>query len=94
MHLLFFAAANAAFVMAAARVMRPGVAVGVAALVSFMPNQLANTQADSIMVSIYLLSAASLCVYLERERRGGWPPFGYHVLVHLPLASARSCASG
>ncbi len=86
LHLLFFAAASAAFVAAATRVMRPGVAVGVAALVCFMPNQLANTQADSIMVSVYLLTAAALCLYLDRERAGAFPPFRYHVLVHLSFA--------
>ncbi len=86
LHLLFFAAANAAFAAAATRVMRPGVAVAVAALVCFLPNQLANTQADSIMVSVYLLTAGALCLYLERERAGSWPPFHYHLLVHLPFA--------
>jgi hypothetical protein len=65
--------------------MHPGVAVAAALVVAFMPNQLANTQADSIMVSIYLLTAAALCLYLERERRG-WPPLGYHALVHLAFA--------
>lgn len=86
LHLLFFAAASAAFAAAAARVMRPAVAVAATALVCFMPNQLANTQADSIMVAIYLLTAAALCLYLERERAGAWPPFRYHVLVHLSFA--------
>ena len=87
LHLLLFAAANAAFVAAAARAMRPGVAVTVAALVCFyMPNQLANTQADSIMVPVYLLTAAALCLYLDRERGGVWPSFRYHVLVHLSFA--------
>ena len=85
LHLLFFALANAAFVAAAARVMRPGVAVAAAALVCFMPNQLANTQADSIMVSVYLLTAAALCLYLDRERDGAWPPLRYHLLVHLSV---------
>ena len=66
--------------------MRPGVAVGVAALVCFMPNQLANTQADSIMVSAYLLTAAALCLFLDRERAGAFPPLRYHVLVHLSFA--------
>jgi hypothetical protein len=86
LHLLLFAAANAAFVAAAARVMRPGVAVVVAALVCFMPNQLANTQADSIMVSVFLLTAAALCRYLDRECRGAWPPLRYHMFVHLSFA--------
>ena len=86
LHLLFFALASAAFVTAAARVMRPGLAVGAAVLVIFMPNQLANTQADSIMVPCYLLTAAALCLYLDRERRGGLPPLGYHLLVHLSFA--------
>jgi hypothetical protein len=86
LHLLFFAVANGAFVAAAARVMRPGVVVGVAALVCFMPNQLANTQADSIMVSVYLLTAAALCLYLDHERAGAWPPLRNHVFVHLSFA--------
>jgi hypothetical protein len=86
LHLLFFALANASFVVAAARVMRPGLAVVGAVLVAFMPNQLANTQADSIMVPIYLLTAAALCLYLDRERRPGPPPIGYHLLVHLSFA--------
>jgi hypothetical protein len=86
LHLLFFAAANAGFVAAAARVMRPGLAVAAAALVCFMPNQLSNTQADSIMVSVYLLTAAALCLYLDHERGGAWPPLRYHVLVHLTFA--------
>lgn len=86
LHLLFFALANAAFVVAAARVMRPGVAVAAAVLVCFMPNQLANTQADSIMVSVYLLTAAALCLYRDQERQGAWPAFRYHLLVHLSFA--------
>ncbi len=86
LHLLFFALANAAFAAAAARVMHPGAAVAAAALVCFMPNQLANTQADSIMVPVYLLTAAALCLYLDRERRGAWPSFRYHLLVHLSFA--------
>jgi hypothetical protein len=86
LHLLFFALANAAFVVAAARVMRPGVAVAAAVLVCFMPNQLANTQADSIMVSVYLLTAAALCLYLDQERQGAWPRLRYHLLVHLSFA--------
>ena len=86
LHLLLFAAANAAFVAAAARVMRPGVAVAAAVLVCFMPNQLANTQADSIMVSVYLLTAAALCLYHDRERGGAWPAFRYHVFVHSSFA--------
>jgi hypothetical protein len=55
-------------------------------LVIFMPNQLANTQADSIMVPCYLLTAAALCLYLDRERQGAAPPIGYHLLVHLSFA--------
>jgi hypothetical protein len=86
LHLLFFAFANAAFVAAAARTMRPGASVAVASLVCFMPNQLANTQADSIMVSVYLLTAAALCLYLDRERRGARPSFRYRLLVHLSFA--------
>ncbi len=86
LHLLLFAAASAAFAAAAARVMRPAVAVAVTALVCFMPNQLANTQADSIMVAVYLLTAAALCLYLEKERSGSRPPLRYHLLVHLSFA--------
>ena len=86
LHLLTLAAASAAFASAVARVMRPGLAVGAVLLVVFMPNQLANTQADSIMVPIYLLTAAALCLYLDRERRLGQPPIGYHLLVHLSFA--------
>jgi hypothetical protein len=86
LHLLLFALASAAFVTAAARVMRPGLAVGAAVLVIFMPNQLANTQADSIMVPCYLLTAAALCLYLDRERRGAPLPLRYHLLVHLSFA--------
>lgn len=86
LHLLFLALASAAFATAAARVMRPGLAVTAAMLVGFMPNQLANTQADSIMVPLYLLTAAALCLYLDSERRLGWPPLRYHLLVQLPFA--------
>jgi hypothetical protein len=85
LHLLFFALAAAVFAAAAARVMHPGLAVGTALLVVFMPNQLANTQADSIMVPCYLLTAAALCLYLDRERRGA-PPIGHHLPVHLSFA--------
>lgn len=85
LHLLLFAAANAAFAAAALRVMRPGIVAIACALLCFMPNQLANTQADSIMVAIYLLTATALCLYLERERTG-WPSFRYHLLVHLSFA--------
>ena len=70
LHLLVLAAANAAFVSAAARVMRPAVALAAALVVAFMPNQLANTQADSVMVPVYLLSAAALCHWLARVREG------------------------
>jgi hypothetical protein len=88
LHLLLFALANTAFAAAAARVMRPGLAVTAALLVAFMPNQLANTQADSIMVAVYLLTAAALCLYLDREQRqGAPPPLGYHLLVHLSFAA-------
>ena len=86
LHLLLFAAANALFAAAATRVMRPALALGASVLVCFMPNQLANTQADSIMVALYLLTAAALCVYLDRERAAGFPPFRYHLLVHAPFA--------
>ncbi len=41
---------------------------------------------DSIMVSVYLLTAAALCLYLHRRREGAMPPFGYHLLVHLAFA--------
>jgi hypothetical protein len=86
LHLIFFALANALFAAAAGRVMPRGVAVAAAALVCFMPNQLANTQADSIMVAVYLLTAAALCLYLDRERAGEWPALRYHVLVHVSFA--------
>jgi hypothetical protein len=86
LHVLLFAAANAAFAAAAMRVMRPGLVAAAASLVCFMPNQLANTQADSIMVALYLLTAAALCLYLEQERTAGWPSFRYHLLVHLSFA--------
>jgi hypothetical protein len=86
LHLLLFAAANAALAAAAIRVMRPALAVAVSVLVCFMPNQLANTQADSVMVALYLLTAASLGVYLDRERASGLPPFRFHLMVHTPFA--------
>jgi hypothetical protein len=86
LHLLLFALANAALVTAAARVMPPGAAVAGVVLVVFMPNQLANTQADSIMVPIYLLTAAALCLYLDRERQGTLPTIGNHLLVHSAFA--------
>jgi hypothetical protein len=86
LHLLLLALANAAFSSAAALVMRPGSAALAAVLVVFMPNQLANTQADSIMVAVYLLTAAALCLYLDRERQGAPPLLRYHLLVHLSFA--------
>jgi hypothetical protein len=86
LHLLLFALANATFVTAAARVMHPGLAVAASGLVIFMPNQLANTQADSIMVPTYLLTAAALCVYLERERTGAPVSWAVHLPVHLAFA--------
>lgn len=86
LHLLLFAAANAFFAAAATRVMRPEVALLSAVIVCFMPNQLANNQADSIMMAFYLLTAAALCIYLDRERREGFPPFRFHLLVHTPFA--------
>jgi hypothetical protein len=86
LHLLLFATANAAFAVAATRVMRPALALAASALVCFMPNQLANTQADSIMVALYLLTAAALSIYLDRERAAGFPPIRYHLLVHAPFA--------
>jgi hypothetical protein len=87
MHVAFLALANGVFVAAAARVMRPAAALAVALAVAFMPNQLANTQADSIMVPTYLLTAAALCVYLGRARRSALPPLGHHLLVHAAFAN-------
>jgi hypothetical protein len=86
LHVLFFAAANAGYAAAALRVMRPWAALATASVVCFMPNQLANTQADSIMVPTYLLTAAGLCLYLERERTDSNPPLRHHLLVHLAFA--------
>lgn len=82
LHVVCLAVANAIFVAAASRVMRPATALAVALVIAFMPNQLANTQADSIMVPIYLLSAAALCRYLDRGRRGALPSLADHLLVH------------
>ena len=87
LHLLFSAAAAALFVAAASRVMGPPVALAVAAVITFMPNQLANTQVDSIMVGVYLLTAAALCLYLDKSRGGAMPPPRYHLLVHLAFAT-------
>ena len=87
LHILFSAAAAALFVAAASRVMRPPVALAVAAVITFMPNQLANTQVDSIMVGVYLLTAAALCLYLDKSRGGAMPPPRYHLLVHLAFAT-------
>jgi hypothetical protein len=86
LHLLFLAIANAFFVASAGRVMRPGVAVAVATIVAFLPNQLANTQVDSIMVPIYLLISGALCLFLEQSRGGATPSFRYHLFVHLTFA--------
>jgi hypothetical protein len=86
LHLAFFAIANVAFVTAAARVMHPGLAVAASVLVIFMPNQLMNTQADSIMVAVYLLTAGALCLYLYRERAGGVVPLACHLWIHLSFA--------
>jgi len=87
LHLLLFGLANAAFAAAAGRVMHPGLATAAAVLVVFMPNQLANTQADSIMVPVYLLTAAALCLYAEAERKASsLPPLRVHLLVHLSFA--------
>jgi hypothetical protein len=85
LHLVFLALASALFAAAAAQLMHAGAAVVIAVLVAFMPNQLANTQVDSIMVAVYLLTAAALALYLDRERHG-FPLFGYHLLVHLSFA--------
>lgn len=82
MHVLFLAVANALFVSAASRVVRPPAALAVALAIAFMPNQLANTQVDSIMVAVYLLTAAALCRYLDRSRAGVVPPLADHLLVH------------
>jgi hypothetical protein len=86
LHLLFFAAANATFVAAASLLMRREVALAVALAVAFMPNQISNTQADSIMVPIYLLTVAGLCLYIHRSRAGPPVPAACHALVHLPFA--------
>jgi hypothetical protein len=86
LHLLLFAGANAFFGAAAGRVMRPGVAVATATIVAFLPNQLAYTQVDSIMVSIYLLLGGALCLFLDQSRGGATPRFRYHLLVHLGFA--------
>ena len=81
LHVIGLAAAAAVFVVAASRLMRPAVALAVALVVAFMPNQLANTQADSIMVPVYLLTAAALCRFVDRSR-DGLPPLADHLLVH------------
>jgi hypothetical protein len=81
LHVLCLAVANSVFVAAASRLMRPAAALAVALVIAFMPNQLANTQVDSIMVPVYLLSAAGLCRYVDRGR-GGVPPLTDHLLVH------------
>jgi hypothetical protein len=86
LHLLLLAIANASFVAAASRLMRPGVAVTVAAVLCFLPNQLSYTQVDSIMVAVYLLTAAALCLFLHRSREGATPPLPYHLAVHLSFA--------
>jgi len=86
LHLLLFAGANAFFVGCASRVMRPGVAVAAASIAALLPNQLANPQADSIMVPIYLLVAGALCLFLDQSRGGVTPRFRYHLLVHLGFA--------
>ena len=86
LHLLFLALACAAFTAAATRVMRPGLAVAAAVVVIFMPNQLANTQADSIMVAVYLLTAATLVLFLDRERAGPPVPLRFHLMAHLAFA--------
>jgi hypothetical protein len=86
LQLLVLAVANAAFVAAASRLVRPAVALVAALLVAFMPNQLANAQADSVMVAVYLLSAAALCRYLDRSRDGSAAPLGDHLLVHASFA--------
>jgi hypothetical protein len=82
LHVLSLAVANGAFVAAASRLMRPAAALAVALVIAFMPNQLANTQVDSIMVPVYLVGAAALCRYVDRSREGAFPPLGDHLLVH------------
>jgi hypothetical protein len=86
LHVLLFAVANAFFVAAARQVMRPGVAVAAAVIVVFLPHQLAYTQVDSIMVSIYLLISGALCLLIEQTRGGVTPKFRYYLLVHLGFA--------
>jgi hypothetical protein len=82
LHVLSLAIANGVFVAAASRLMRPAAALAVALVIAFMPNQLANTQVDSIMVAVYLLSASALCRYLYRSGQGAVPPLRDHLLVH------------
>jgi hypothetical protein len=82
LHVVCLAVANGVFVAAASTMMRPAAALAVAIAIAFMPNQLANTQVDSIMVPVYLLSAAALCRYLDRCRNGALPRRFDHVLVH------------
>jgi hypothetical protein len=86
LHLLLFAVAPAFFVAATGRVMRPGVAVAAAMIAALLPNQLAFTQVDSIMVSIYFLIGGALCLFLDQSRGGVTPRFRYHLLVHLGFA--------
>jgi hypothetical protein len=85
LHVLLFAAANAFFVVGASRVMRPPLALPLAALVAFLPNFLDKTQVDPLMVPIYLLTAGALGLFLARSR-SGTPPLGYHLIVHLSFA--------
>ena len=86
LHVLLLSVANALFVAAASRLMRPGAAVAVAAVICFLPNQLSYTQVDSIIVSVYLLSAAALCAFLDQSRDGTMPSLSYHLAVHFSFA--------
>jgi hypothetical protein len=63
LHVLLFALANAFFVANARRVLHPGIVLAAAALVAFLPNQLALT-------STWALPSGSSCG--QMPCRAGW----------------------
>lgn len=79
---LFNAAALALFFLALARYATPLKSLFVSLLVLSLPNQIHLTQVDTIMVGVYLLTAAAGLTFLDARRRGPRVPLLSHFALH------------
>ncbi|MFC1606529.1 hypothetical protein ACFL47_01050, partial [Candidatus Latescibacterota bacterium] len=85
-HLVFFVIALTYFVWAAMKIMNHRLALIIAMVICFLPNQFFYTQADSIMISIALLISGTLILYLNQRNSGNKVSFWYYFLIHTVFA--------